>query len=83
MRDDSYCNVLCQTHYSKDEVETFKKSINEGYHHNWIIDNLPAARYLLELWDHPPAPPPPDLQSIHRSSIPPTRPFHLDPPTLA
>jgi len=27
-------------------VEAFKQAINEGYHHNWIIDNLPAASII-------------------------------------
>ena len=43
MRDDSYCNILCQKKYNKKDAEEFKKAIVEEYHHNWIIDNLPAA----------------------------------------
>jgi transmembrane 9 superfamily protein 2/4 len=43
MRDDSYCNILCQKKYSKKDVETFKKAVVEEYHHNWIIDNLPVS----------------------------------------
>jgi len=46
MRDDSYCNILCQKKYSKRDVETFKKAVMEEYHHNWIIDNLPAASVI-------------------------------------
>jgi transmembrane 9 superfamily protein 2/4 len=46
MRDDSYCNLLCQQKYSKKDVDMFKKAIAEEYHHNWIIDNLPAASVI-------------------------------------
>jgi transmembrane 9 superfamily member 2/4 len=46
MRDDSYCNILCQRKYTKVEVEQFKKAVAEEYHHNWIIDNLPAASVI-------------------------------------
>ena len=46
MRDDSYCNLLCQKKFNKKDVETFKKAISEEYHHNWIIDNLPAASVI-------------------------------------
>jgi transmembrane 9 superfamily protein 2/4 len=43
MRDDSTCNILCQKVYGKNDVIAFKNAIDEDYHHNWIIDNLPAA----------------------------------------
>ena len=46
MRDDSYCNLLCQQKYNKKDVDVFKKAIAEEYHHNWIIDNLPAASVI-------------------------------------
>jgi transmembrane 9 superfamily protein 2/4 len=46
MRDDSYCNLLCQQKYTKKDVDVFKKAIAEEYHHNWIIDNLPAASVI-------------------------------------
>jgi hypothetical protein len=48
MRDDTTCNILCQQHYGKRDVEAFKTAIDEGYHHNWIIDNLPAAAIVAE-----------------------------------
>ena len=43
MRDDTTCSILCQQVYGKRDVEAFKTAIDEEYHHNWIIDNLPAA----------------------------------------
>lgn len=43
MREDSFCNVLCKVKLLKKDVEAFKEAIDETYHHNWIIDNLPAA----------------------------------------
>ena len=46
MRDDSYCNILCQQKYNKKDVDTFKKAIHEEYHHNWIIDNLPVRGHF-------------------------------------
>jgi len=49
MRDDSYCNILCQKKYSKKDVETFKKAVVEEYHHNWIIDNLPVSQINNQL----------------------------------
>jgi transmembrane 9 superfamily protein 2/4 len=52
MRDDSYCNILCQKKYNKKDVETFKKAVTEEYHHNWIIDNLPVIkRVYLSVYD--------------------------------
>lgn len=46
MRDDSFCNVLCQRRYNHKDQEDFKRAITEEYHHNWIIDNLPAASVI-------------------------------------
>lgn len=46
MRDDSFCNVLCQQVLNKKDVEAFKKAVQQDYHHNWIIDNLPAASVI-------------------------------------
>lgn len=46
MRDDSYCNVLCQVTLSKKDVDAFKRAVSDEYHHNWIIDNLPAASVI-------------------------------------
>jgi transmembrane 9 superfamily protein 2/4 len=46
MRQDEYCKVLCQVTLTAADVKEFRMLINEGYHHNWIIDNLPAASVI-------------------------------------
>lgn len=46
MLQEEYCKVLCQTSLTSTEVNTFKKTIKNSYHNNWIIDNLPAASIL-------------------------------------
>jgi len=43
MRNDEYCHVLCQVELSVRQVAQFKRSVDESYHHNWILDNIPAA----------------------------------------
>ncbi|EFJ35060.1 hypothetical protein SELMODRAFT_165859 [Selaginella moellendorffii] len=45
MREDSYCNIVCKTDkLSKKNARKFKRKINEEYHVNMILDNLPLAR---------------------------------------
>ncbi len=44
--EDEYCKVLCQVTLKNKDVNDFKRAIKEQYHHNWIIDNLPAASIL-------------------------------------
>ena len=47
MKKDEFCKVLCEVNLDKKDVEHFKNMVKEDYHHNWIIDNLPAAtRYV-------------------------------------
>jgi len=46
MLQDVYCKLLCQVELKKNDVQTFKTSISRQYHHNWIVDNLPAASIL-------------------------------------
>lgn len=46
MREEEFCKVLCQVDLKAKDVEDFKRVIKEQYHHNWIIDNLPAASIL-------------------------------------
>eukprot|EP01038_Epipyxis_sp_PR26KG_P012781 gene12781-17137_t len=46
MRTDEYCRVLCQVDLKTKDVNDFKKAIKSQYHHNWIVDNLPAASIL-------------------------------------
>jgi len=46
MLQEDFCTVLCQTQLSTKDVTDFKNAIKRQYHHNWIIDNLPAASIL-------------------------------------
>ena len=43
MEQDQFCKVLCRVELGKRDVDALKTIIREEYHHNWIIDNLPAA----------------------------------------
>lgn len=47
MLDEETCRVVCQVNLNKKDVQHFKNAIKEKYHHNWIIDNLPAA-YIVD-----------------------------------
>jgi len=38
-----FCRVICQVNLNKHDVTGFKNAIKNQYHHNWIVDNLPAA----------------------------------------
>ena len=46
MEQDQFCKVLCQVDLTKSDVAALKTIIREEYHHNWIIDNLPAASVI-------------------------------------
>jgi len=46
MEQDQFCNILCMETFKTHDVQNFKTIIEEEYHHNWIIDNLPAASIL-------------------------------------
>lgn len=46
MLEEKYCKVLCQTEFTQEDVTAFTSAIAQQYHHNWIIDNLPAASIL-------------------------------------
>jgi len=43
MERDVWCQVLCQVKMSMKDAYKFKTHIKQGYHNNWIIDNLPSA----------------------------------------
>jgi len=43
MISESYCVKLCQVTLTLQEYATLKLHIKNGYHNNWIIDNLPSA----------------------------------------
>mmetsp|Transcript_2667 Transcript_2667/g.4265 ORF Transcript_2667/g.4265 Transcript_2667/m.4265 type:complete len:649 (+) Transcript_2667:89-2035(+) len=46
MRVDEYCKILCQVKLTASQAQQFKHSIDEAYHHNWIVDNIPAASVI-------------------------------------
>jgi len=46
MLKDEYCRVLCQVNLNTKDVTDFKRVIKSKYHHNWLVDNLPAASIL-------------------------------------
>jgi len=43
MKQDVYCNLICQSELTKLDSLNFKSHIKYGYNNNWIIDNLPSA----------------------------------------
>lgn len=43
MLEETFCNKLCQVTLDKGEAAKLRLHIKYGYHHNWIIDNLPSA----------------------------------------
>jgi transmembrane 9 superfamily protein 2/4 len=43
MKQDSYCDILCQVTLEKKDAAILRNHIKFGYHNNWIIDNLPSA----------------------------------------
>lgn len=46
MLQDEFCKILCQVDVKTKDVNDFKQAIKRQYHHNWIVDNLPAASIL-------------------------------------
>lgn len=46
MLHDENCKVLCSVDLKAKDLNDFKQAIKRQYHHNWIIDNLPAASIL-------------------------------------
>lgn len=46
MNQEEYCRVLCQVDLKTKDVTDFKQAIDRQYHHNWIVDNLPAASIM-------------------------------------
>ena len=43
MREEKFCQILCQSELSELEARNLRMHIKYGYHNNWIIDNLPSA----------------------------------------
>ena len=46
MLQEEFCKVLCQVELKTKDVTDFKQAIKRQYHHNWIVDNLPAASIM-------------------------------------
>lgn len=46
MLEEEFCEVVCQVELKTKDVTDFKNAIKSQYHHNWIVDNLPAASIL-------------------------------------
>lgn len=46
MLQEENCKVLCQQELLVKDVPLFRTAIKRQYHHNWIVDNLPAASIL-------------------------------------
>jgi len=46
MLQDEFCKILCQVDVKTKSANDFKLAIKREYHHNWIVDNLPAASIL-------------------------------------
>jgi len=40
---EKYCQIICQKTLTALDARNLKLHIKYGYHHNWIIDNLPSA----------------------------------------
>ncbi len=43
MATDVYCQKLCQRMLDSAETAVLREHILYGYHHNWIVDNMPSA----------------------------------------
>lgn len=43
MKTEVHCKISCQKTITKMDEFSLKMHIQRGYHHNWIIDNLPSA----------------------------------------
>lgn len=46
MLEEKFCRVLCKVNLKSKDSNDFAQAIKRNYHHNWIIDNLPAASIL-------------------------------------
>lgn len=46
MLKEEYCRVVCQVNLNTKEKDAFRDAVQNKYHHNWIMDNLPAASIL-------------------------------------
>jgi transmembrane 9 superfamily protein 2/4 len=46
MKEDMYCEQLC--YFNLKNPKKLEKAIKDGYHNNWIVDNLPSASKFTE-----------------------------------
>jgi len=51
MEQDQFCKVLCEVYLKANDVAALTAVIEEEYHHNWIIDNLPAGIVMFDVLD--------------------------------
>lgn len=49
MLEEMYCQKVCQRTLDKVGTMLLKKHIMYGYHHNWIVDNMPSAAVATAL----------------------------------
>jgi transmembrane 9 superfamily protein 2/4 len=49
MLQNDYCKLLARSEYDKEQVQQFRHAIRDGYHVNWIVDNLPNAAAVNDL----------------------------------
>eukprot|EP00977_Amphora_coffeiformis_P009002 scaffold2043_cov166-Amphora_coffeaeformis.AAC.1 len=43
MNQEMFCQLVCQMKPTEEQVRKMQMVIQNGYHHNWILDNLPSA----------------------------------------
>jgi transmembrane 9 superfamily protein 2/4 len=43
MLKETFCQTACQTTLGKTDAHKLRMHIKDGYHNNWILDNLPSA----------------------------------------
>jgi len=47
MLEEVRCRIICQTTLTHAEAFTLGRHIKYGYHHNWLLDNLPSANVAV------------------------------------
>ena len=47
MLEEVRCRPLCQVQLSETDARTLGLHIADGYHHNWVLDGLPAANVAI------------------------------------
>ena len=49
MLENTNCKILCQNTLKDRDSRDFKNAIHRGYHHNWMIDNLPSSSIITDI----------------------------------